>query len=196
MNHFKRQAESGDNAGCRGAFLLEFAIVLPLLVMLFFLSLELNFYMLDLERIEFMARESAKTAFRKCHVVPAAQQGAAGSYVSTCLRNSVADIAAYGQNTYGDFKVIVSYYDLTETSPGVQEVRAFLTEEVAPINTSFTSLHSKIDTATVQAKWRTLLDLSQTVIVTEIYMKNRTAGLGLHRSMFNIGRYYYAAAVA
>lgn len=109
----------------RGQGLLEYAIVLPFLLIFFFMILEFSHMITRHQRMSTLSRESAYGSFVECAFLPwpagtLTEQSAMTDAINDCLDQIRTEVEAFAQQMIPDFPgkgaIIVSLYGINPSS--------------------------------------------------------------------------------
>lgn len=160
MNHFEPKLKIDE----RGVFLLELAIVAPLILLFVLGGVEFNAYLRAEQRLAVLTREASTAAFRECDRLAYA----ASASLERCLKREAYNSVQHARDAFGDVKIVLSVYAF-ETAPGVGAIerKAFVAIESTDSTLWRQSTH--FDKARLQTGFRPALDSMGSLLIAEVY---------------------------
>lgn len=167
MNPSSRKLPHLSGQYSQGTFLLEFALVSPLIFFLVVAALTYNeFIQLD-QKMELITRQAAVSAFHRCIGPWRAAGILPGERVEPCLQIVSNNTFEHGRELFSDVKVILSYFELDRSGRIVRRTRVKTVHRDSRVLDRPTS--GGMESAEVEERFRSVIEATGGIVITEIF---------------------------
>lgn len=184
----------------RGVAMIELMLMLPIVLMFAFVSLEISRYLKTDMELSFVAKEISKHVFRDCEGRLKDYQNSGDDeerdLLDTCLENVASDYKTYWvKDVFPDTKILISVYSshpnlLSGTTPAEVVMRI-----VERRGRGIQTFQSRFTDELVIEQYLDLVQSTESIFIIEVYVPNRPYLPGFAALANLVGGPIYAASI-